>query len=112
MCDKRLSQLSRPRQALVRLCQYVNYGSILDVQVSNGDVCLDRPPEVVVDVKLDDDVMRRHELTLPDFALPAETCRLLAQIDSLNNGVIERIVVHDGIPRRVVLRRAFPEVRT
>jgi hypothetical protein len=44
--------------------------------------------------------------------LPIESCRLLAQIVSLKNGVVEKIVVHDGIPRRVVLRGAVPEVCT
>jgi hypothetical protein len=104
-------QLSKPRQALMRLCQRVNYGSILNVQVTHGEVCFDAPPEVVFDVKLDAEVTRRHELDLTDFALPAESCRLLAEIDSLKNGVVEKIVVHDGVPRRVVLRGPLSEVR-
>jgi hypothetical protein len=49
---------------------------------------------------------------LISFALPVEGCRLLAQIESLENGVVEKIVVHSGIPRRVVLRGRLPEVRT
>jgi hypothetical protein len=104
-------QLSKPRQVLIRLCQRVNYGSILNVQVTHGEVCFDAPPDVSVDVRLDSDVPLRHELDLRDFALPAESCRLLAQIDSLKNGIIEKIVVHEGVPRRVVLRGPFPEVR-
>jgi hypothetical protein len=103
-------QLSKPRQVLIRLCQRVNYGSILNVRVSDGDVCFDVPPDVVVDVKLDGDVAERPELNLTDFVLPAESCRLLSQIDSLKNGVVEKIVVHDGIPRRVILHGSLPEV--
>jgi len=106
----RFSRLSSPRQTLIRLCQRVNYGSVLNVKVVNGDVCFDTPPEVLVDVKLDSEVTPRTELHLTDFALPVETCRLLAQIDSLTNGVVEKIVVHDGIPRRVVLRGPVGEV--
>jgi hypothetical protein len=105
------SQLSKPRQFLIRLCQRVNYGSILNVQVIDGDVCFAPLPDVVFDVKLDGDIIQRPELDLSDFALPAESCRLLAQIDSLKDGVVEKIVVHDGIPRRVVLRGPLPEVR-
>jgi hypothetical protein len=105
-----LSHLSKPRQALIRLCQLVNYGSILNVRVADGDVCFKTFPDVVVDVKLDCDATQRPELDLADFALPVESCRLLAQVDSLKNGVLEKIVVHDGIPRRVVLRGPFPEV--
>ena len=104
-------QLSKPCQALIRLCQRVNYGSILNLQVTDGDVCFDARPEVIVDVKLDADIKQRHELDLTDFALPAESCRLLAEIDSLKNGVVEKIVVHDGVPRRVVLRGPVLEVR-
>jgi len=103
-------QLSKPRQVLIRLCQRVNYGSILNVPVTDGEVCFESPPDLVVDVKLDGDATQRPELDLTDFALPVESCRLLAKIDSLKNGVLEKIVVHDGIPRRVFLRGPFPEV--
>ena len=104
MQETRFSKISRPRQILIRLCQHVNYGSILNVRVAGGDVCFETPPDVVADVKLDGEITGRPELDLGDFALPVESCRLLAQIDSLKNGVLEKIVVHDGIPRRVILR--------
>ena len=106
------SQLSRPRQILIRLCQRVNYGSILNLLVADGEVLLGVLPEVVLDLKLDAELPQRPELDLTDFALCAESCRLLARIDLLNKGVIERIVVHDGIPRRVVLRGPLPEAHT
>jgi hypothetical protein len=105
-------QLSKPRQVLIRLCQRVNYGSILNVQVIDGDVCFNGPPDVTTDVKLDGEVALRRELDLKDFALPIESCRLLAQIDFIKNGVIEKIVVQDGVPRRVVLRGPFLGVQT
>ena len=111
MQEIRFSQISRQRQILIRLCQQVNFGSITNVQVSDGDVCFELPPDVIVDVKLDGEITGRAELDLNDFALPVENCRLLARIDSLKNGVLEKIVVHDGIPRRVVLRGPFPGVR-
>src|SRR5258708_39947139 len=79
-------RLSKPCQILIRICQRVNYGSILNVQVTDGDVCFYAPLEVIVDVKLDGDVTQRHELDLTDFTLPVESCRLLAQIASLKNG--------------------------
>jgi hypothetical protein len=102
------SQLSKPRQILIRLCQRVNHGSILNIQVTNGDVSLKTLPEVSVDLRLDVDVGERPEFHLADFTLPIETCRLLSRIDSLKNGVIEKVVVHAGIPRRVVLRGPLP----
>jgi hypothetical protein len=103
----RFSQLSKPRQALIRLCQRVNYGSILNVRVAEGEVRFDTPPEVLFDVKLDGEFTPRRELDLADFGLPVESRRLLEQIDFLTNGVVEKITVHDGIPRRAVLRGPF-----
>jgi hypothetical protein len=108
----RFLQLSRPRQSLIRLCQRVNFGSILNLLVADGEVSFRVPPEVVLDLKLDADLPQRQELDLSDFELCAESSRLLTQIDSLQNGVIERIVVHDGIPRRVVLRGPLPEAHS
>ena len=106
------SQLSRQRQILIRLCQRVNYGSILNLQLADGEVSFGVPPEVVLDLKLDADFKRRPEIDLADFVLCAEICRLLAQIDSLKSGVIETIVIHEGLPRRVVLRGPVPEAHT
>lgn len=110
MQTRSFSRLSRPRQILIRLCQRVNYGSILNLVVADGEVSLGVLPEIVLDLKLDADLPQRPEFDLSDFALCAENCRLRAQIDLLKNGVIEKIVVHDGIPRRVVFRGSLPEV--
>ncbi len=109
MQTRRFLQLSRPRQILIRCCQRVNYGSILNVRVADGEICFDGPPTVSVDVRLDSDASQRAELGLSDFVLPEETCRLLCQIDSVKNGLLEKIVVHDGVPRRLIVRRSFPE---
>jgi hypothetical protein len=108
MSERRFSGLSKPRQILIRLCQYVNFGSILNVGIADGEIVFVGPPEIVVDLKLDAELAQRPELRLADFVLPAETCRLLEQVDSLAAGEIEKITVHAGIPRRVSLRRAVP----
>ena len=108
----RFLQLSKPRQILIRLCQRVNFGSILNLQFADGEVSFGVPPEVVLDLKLDADLPQRSELDLGDFALSVEHCRLLAHIDSLRNGIIEKLIVHDGIPRRLMLRGSLPEVHT
>jgi hypothetical protein len=101
----RFSQLSPSRKALIRLCQDLNFGSILNVKVVNGEVSLDLQPEVIVDIRLDEEAGERAESELGDFTLRTEVCRLLAQIDALGNGTIEKIVVHGGVPRRVTVRR-------
>jgi hypothetical protein len=105
----KFSQLSRPRQLLIRLCQRINHGCVLNVRVKNSDVFFDASSEASIDLRLDTDVSERPELGLTDFTLSLDHRRLLEQIESLKDGVLDKIVVHDGIPRRAVLRRAFPE---
>jgi hypothetical protein len=101
----KFSQLSPSRRTLIRIIQSLNYGSILNLRVVNGEVNFDLPPEVLVDIRLDEEVGARAELELGDFTLCAEVCRLLAQIEVLKNGTIEKVVVHGGLPRRVTFRR-------
>lgn len=97
-------KLSKSRQALIRLCQRVNFGAIRRVPIVNGEVDLDSS-ELLVTYQLEREVTERPELFLCDFELPAETGRLLAQIDAVKNGVIDEIVVHAGVPKKLVLRR-------
>ena len=110
MLTTNFSQLSKPRQVLIRLCQRVSYGSILNVLVAGGEVTFADPPSITVDVRLDGDIAEREELCLADFELPVESRRLLAQIDGIRDGVLEKVVVQDGLPRRVIWRGEVPEV--
>ena len=106
--ELRFSQLSRARQIFVRLCQLINYGSILNIRIVNGDFDFDGSAEVTLDRRLDDEVVARRELLLPNFILPAESCRLFAHIDSAVNGMAEKITIQAGVPRRLILRRSVP----
>jgi hypothetical protein len=103
------SQLPPARKALVRLCQDLNFGSILNLRVINSEVNFDPVPEVVVDVRLDEEAEPRAELELDDFTLRPQVCKLFTQIDALKNGSIEKIVVHAGLPCRVTLRRSLSQ---
>jgi hypothetical protein len=100
----RFSQLSAPRQALVRLCQRMNYGSIEGLPVEDTEPVLRPAPLVLIDLKLDADESPRPEVDLSDFELCAEIRRLMSRLDAIPNGVIERIEVRAGIPRRMLLR--------
>jgi hypothetical protein len=104
------SKLTAPRQVLIRLMQSLNFGTILNLKIINSEVTFDPEPEVMVDIRLDLEAGARSELELQDFNLNTETCRLLSRIDALKDGTIERIVVHGGIPRRVVLRQPLQKV--
>jgi hypothetical protein len=105
----RFSQLSPSWQKLVRIMQSLNYGSILNFPVTNGEPSLDPEPEVLLDVRLDEDVVSRAELNLGDFDLSAEMRRLFARIVALKNGSAEKITVHAGLPRRVILRPSLSQ---
>ncbi len=105
----RLAQLSAPRQALVRLFQSVNFGQIIGLVIRNGDPVFHPGPTVLLDVKLDADEGERPEADLADFTLRDEVRRLLAHLDQLQNGTVERIEVRSGVPRRVIIERRLTE---
>jgi hypothetical protein len=69
---RRFSQLSPARQALVRLCQVVNFGEIQGIPVTDADPMFDDVCVVVIDAKLDKDEVPRPELGLVDFDLRAD----------------------------------------
>ena len=106
---QRLSAISSPRRALVRLCQRIGYGEIQELHIRDGEPFFSPQPIVVQDIKLDQDGGGRPESELDDFALSEEVSRLLRQLDEIGSGYIDRIVVAAGIPRRVVIRRPLME---
>jgi len=98
----RFSELSGPRQALVRLCQSINYGYIEALRVVNGDPIFAPTPTVFVDVKLDQDEGPRPEVELTDFELCSELRRLISRIDGIRDGKVARLEIRGGVPRRVI----------
>jgi hypothetical protein len=106
----RFSKLSPARQALVRICQAVNFGEIQGVLVRDADPVFSPAPVMLVDVKLDADEGPRPERDLTDFELPDEVRRLLCRLNKIQNGMIERIEVRAGVPRRIVFKSSLTEV--
>ena len=106
----RLSELSAPRQALVRLCQTIDFGQVLDLHVRDREPQFHPAPTLLLDVKLDSDSGGRPESELADFALCDEVCRLLDRIEEMQAGVIQRIEVRAGIPRRILIEAKLTEV--
>jgi hypothetical protein len=68
----RLSDLSPARQALVRLCEAINFGSIENLGVTNCEPTFDPAPAMLRDLKLDSDEGLRPELALADFVVSNE----------------------------------------
>jgi len=106
----KFSQLSRARQALVRILQAVNYGEIRGVRVQDANPLFDPAPVGIIDAKLDTDECPRPELQLVDFDLRDEVLRLMNRLDEFKDGLIERIEVRAGVPRRIVFQSRLPEV--
>lgn len=107
----RFSQLSAPRQALVRLLQSVNFGYVEGLDVRRGEPVFNPTPMVFVEVKLDASNGPRPEVESADFELRSEVIRLVEQFDELGDGSVERIDIRHGVPRRVVIERPIQGVR-
>ena len=68
----------------------------------DGEPTYQPAPVVVVDAKLYRDDGPRPELALVDFALRDDVRRLIARLDELKDGMIQRIEVQAGLARRVI----------
>jgi hypothetical protein len=104
-----LSELSAPRQALVRLFQSIGYGQVLDLHILDREPVFSPAPSVLLDVKLDADSCQRPESELVDFTVREEVRRLLDHIDQIGTGCIQRVEVRAGIPRRVLIKATLSE---
>jgi hypothetical protein len=99
----RFSDLSSARQALVRLCQDVNFGQILDLRVANAEPIRNPGPTVLAEVSLDMDDAPRPEGALADFRISSELQRVMSQLDQIKDGRVEKIEVRAGVLRRITL---------
>ena len=93
----------------MRLCQSIDYGQILGLHVRDREPQFSPAPTVLLDIKLDAARVGRPESELSDFALCDEVCRLLERIDKMCAGLVPRIEVRAGIPRRVLIEARFNE---
>ncbi len=93
----------------MRLCQSIDYGQILNLEVREREPQFSPAPTVLLDIKLDAARVGRPESELLDFALCDEVCRLLDRIDELQTGQVQRIEVRAGIPRRVLIEAKLAE---
>jgi hypothetical protein len=98
----RFSELSGPRQVLVRLCQTINHGHLEALRIADGEPAFTPAPIVLLDVKLDQDEEPRPEVELVDFELSSEVRRLMSRIDAIKDGKVSRLEIRGGVPRRVI----------
>src|ERR1039457_1320441 len=91
MTELRLSEVSPLRQALIRRCQRLHFGTIRSLEVHNCEPVFGATTEVLHDLKLDGDETPRPELDLSDFVVCKEIGRLFSMLDSFRNGTIDVI---------------------
>ena len=106
----RFSQLSSARQALIRLCQEVNFGEVQKIRVLDGEPVFDPPPILMIDVKLNKTDEPRPELELADFDLHDEVCRLMNRLDRIKEGTATSLQVIAGIPTRMVFEAKATQI--
>jgi hypothetical protein len=97
-------QVSRPRQALIELGQFINYGWIENLEVRDGQPVME--PELVFyqHIKLDAENGPRDELALDDFVLKSKHLELFSLFDRLKNGFIKRLEFKGGLPFEMHVR--------
>jgi hypothetical protein len=100
----RFSELSAPRQALIRQCQRIVFGKIVGFAVRECEPLLTAETEVFFEVKLDGEDGLRPEKHLSDFELSREVVRLFAKLDTIREGLVEYLEIRAGIPRRIVFK--------
>jgi hypothetical protein len=108
MAQLRFSELSAPRQAFIRRCQRLGFGTIRSLEVRDCEPVLGPKTEVLLDLKLNAEEELRAEQDLGDFVVPSEILRLLSRLDSIRDGNVEEIEVRAGVPRRMVFKAADP----
>jgi hypothetical protein len=111
MAQLRFSELSAPRQILIRACQQVVFGAIRNLELRDQEPIFGPTTEIVFDIKLDIDELPRPEQNLTDFAISEEIRRLISKLDAWVDGTIEHVEVRAGVPRRVLFRAAKPMQR-
>ncbi len=92
------SGVSRCRQQLIRTCQALNYGTVRQLRVDGGDPVPDSAT-LLAEERLDLPEEPRQEFNLKDLELCEEWRRLMARLDDIGSGIIERIEVRQGCGR-------------
>jgi hypothetical protein len=100
------SSLSPARQRLVELMQDLNFGHIERLEILDSQPVFDPPPRVVREIKFGARNGPRPEAALRDFVLKAQLVEFFACLDTIGDGVIERLEVQHGLPFRVALEEA------
>lgn len=94
--------LPGPHRRLIKLMQSIGFGYIEGLHVRGGEPAFDPLPRIVRDHKFG----TRSNGPSPqagreDFALKQQVRELLEQLESIGDGVVERLEIQHGLPFRM-----------
>jgi len=89
--------LTNARQWLVQRMHQMNFGTMHNLVVHDGEPVIDPPPQIKQAFKLGG---KRSALKVVprDFALKEQHCELFDLMDNQQNGVITKLTVQEGLP--------------
>ena len=105
-----VSDLSSPKQRLLRLFQAINFGRVEELEVRDGEPQFSPPPRVFVELKLDVENGVRPESRQETFPLRSQVGRFFTQLSRLEDGTVECIDIRHGLPFRMVVEAMPAEV--
>lgn len=95
--DIRKQQLSPARQRLVDLMRELNFGTILNLRIVDGEPVLDPMPRVIRRRK-NTNRCEPPRIAADDFALKSELVAFFRDFDLIRDGTILLIEVAHGLP--------------
>jgi hypothetical protein len=105
MNNQSKSALSQPRRLLVEKMRGLNFGTIEDLEIRQGEPVFTPSPRVVRDIKLGGDNSPRQEQQGSDFLLKHQIVELCSLLDAIANSTI-CIEVKHGLPFRVLVEQS------
>lgn len=99
------SDLTQPRQRLIELMQEINHGRIERFEVRNGEPVFDPPPTVLRLFLFGKDNGPNASRSSEDFVLKKNVAEMFEIFDREQSLWIEELVVADGLPVRMCVRK-------
>ncbi|MBY0311768.1 MAG: hypothetical protein K2W85_06845 [Phycisphaerales bacterium] len=99
-----IESLSSSRSRLVRTCQELNFGRIVNLKVERGEPVFGSGTAVIREVKFGADNTPRREAELSNFKLRDVVRELLDHLDQIGDGVIDELVIKHGLPFSMTVR--------
>jgi hypothetical protein len=92
------TEVSQPRQRLIREMQRINFGHIKGLAIENGDPVFMSSTQSILNMKFGLENGCRPEVNNDDFTLKKKVCELFDAFEALKNGTIHRLEIQKGLP--------------